>query len=429
VVAPPPALRPYLRFAKQTPKSLAAIARVVDDDAEFRARVVDGVDEDQLGRAGWLWLARPDGWEDELAALEAESDARAAAANEQREDRAAVRKLAAAQAALARAESEAAEHLAQLDVVRADLAEARAAGLAAASRVADLEIAVGDLTADRAAIVRKLKDVEARMVERATEVNALKARARELEAELREARSAVAGATVPSEASEAPEPDTPRSVDAATVAREIARAAGGARAVADALGALAGLLGDGNETSPPPSAGAAPPPPPTGGANTPDGPMAVSSVRRVPVVLPGGVFDDSVEAAEHLLRTSGAVLVVDGYNVTMAGWPELPAAEQRPRLLAALSDLAHRTATAVELVFDGAVVDPLSVPAPVRRLVRVRFSPPDVEADDVIIDLVGRIPATTPVIVASSDNRVRAGARRAGANLLHARQLLAVLGR
>jgi hypothetical protein len=32
------------------------------------------------------------------------------------------------------------------------------------------------------------------------------------------------------------------------------------------------------------------------------------------------------------------------------------------------------------------------------------------------------------VIVASSDNRVRDGARRGGANLIHARQLLATLG-
>jgi predicted RNA-binding protein with PIN domain len=141
------------------------------------------------------------------------------------------------------------------------------------------------------------------------------------------------------------------------------------------------------------------------------------------------MFDDTVEAAEHLLRTPGAVLVVDGYNVTMQGWPELAVAAQRRRLVTALSDLAARTATRVELVFDGAEVEPRSVPAPSRQLVRVRFSEPGVEADDVVIDLVGRIPAATPVIVASSDRRVREGARRGGANLLHARQLVAVLRR
>ena len=141
------------------------------------------------------------------------------------------------------------------------------------------------------------------------------------------------------------------------------------------------------------------------------------------------MFDDTVEAAEHLLRTPGAVLVVDGYNVTMEGWPELRAADQRRRLVVALSDLAARTATRVELVFDGAEVEPLSVPSPARQLVRVRFSDPGVEADDVVIDLVASIPAATAVIVASSDNRVRDGSRRRGANLLHARQLVAVLRR
>ena len=64
-----------------------------------------------------------------------------------------------------------------------------------------------------------------------------------------------------------------------------------------------------------------------------------------------------------------------------------------------------------------------------RPAVRVRFSPPGVEADDVIIELAGSIPAIRPVIVASSDRRVRDGARRHGANLLGARQLTEALRR
>jgi len=157
---------------------------------------------------------------------------------------------------------------------------------------------------------------------------------------------------------------------------------------------------------------------------------AVRPGRRIPVALPGGLLDDSVAAAEHLLRTPGAVLVVDGYNVTMTGWPELAAAEQRRRLVALLADLAARTSTRVELVFDGAEVDTatVTVPAPARQWVRVRFSAPDVEADDVVLDLVAQLPAAQPVIVVSSDNRVRQGARRGGANLLYSRQLLDTLG-
>jgi predicted RNA-binding protein with PIN domain len=145
--------------------------------------------------------------------------------------------------------------------------------------------------------------------------------------------------------------------------------------------------------------------------------------------LPGGLLDDSVEVVEHLLRAPGLLLLVDGYNVTMTGWPELPVGEQRRRLLGALGETAARTGTEVEVVFDGADVEPLSPPHQVRQLVRVRFSPPHVEADDVLLELLEQLPVARPVAVASSDKRVRDGARRLGANLLHARQLAALLRR
>ena len=60
---------------------------------------------------------------------------------------------------------------------------------------------------------------------------------------------------------------------------------------------------------------------------------------------------------------------------------------------------------------------------------RVSFSPPDVDADEVIIDLAGRLPATRPVLVATSDRRVQDEVRRRGASVITSAQLLAVLGR
>jgi len=465
VVPPPAALRRYLTFAKQTPRSLDAVARVVDADDEFRARVAAAVDEDDVGRAGWLWLTRPEGWDDELAALEADSSARAADAAEQREERAATRRLAATEAALARAEEAATALAAHAEGLRSDLAAEQAARLAAESRLAEVVAEVERLATERRDAVRNLKDTDVRLVERGTQLNAARARIRALEAELRaaapagEARPEPTGASGPSEPSGAPpaapstsagpppevappaEPTLPVSAPLgapppvavpAVVVTGVAHAAAAAASLADALAEVAEALEQAREDArgtPPGGAGAAVATgeiPPAGAEAAPAG-EAVPA--RVPLRLPGGVFDDSIEAAEHLLRAPGAVLVVDGYNVTMTGWPALPAAEQRRRLLAAVSDLAHRTSTPVELVFDGAEVEPLSVPAPTRALVRVRFSDPGVEADDVIIDLVGRIPAATPVIVASSDNRVRTGVRRRGANLLHARQLVTLLRR
>lgn len=512
-VPPPPALRPFLTFARQTPGSLAAIARVVEEDADFRARVAAGADEASVGRAGWLWLTRPSGWEDEVAALEAEAAARAADADEARRERSATRKLAAAQAAARRAETEAAERLGELDAVRADLAGERAARAAAEARVSELEHRLDELAADRAAVVRNLKAAEARLVERSTEANALKARLRTLEAAGGHGPEAAAGGApgpsgsttppadglVPDAEGDArrggggrgartggggplaqgpaaasspvrhaggpgvgsgpgpavpapdrgggPSPAQPGHAVPGAVAAELARAAAGAAELAHSLAGLARLLGaDGAEatatvrSSPRrrDAAGAAPAgavEAGTGSASADAHPSGAPASghppreRRAPVALPGGMFDDSVEAAEHLLRTPGAVLVVDGYNVSMEGWPDLAVAEQRRRLLVGISELALRTTTRVEVVFDGAEVDSPPVSASARPLVRVRFSAPGVEADDVVVDLVGSIPAVTPVIAVSSDRRVRDGARRRGANLLHARQLLALLGR
>jgi predicted RNA-binding protein with PIN domain len=432
VVPPPPALRPYLGFAKQTPQSLRAIARVVDGDESFRARVAAEVDETKVGRAGWLWLSRPEGWARELEVLESESAARNADEQEARAERAAARRLAVVEAAARRAESEAEAQRVELEAARVELASERALRARAEARLAELEGQAANLGAARADAIRNLKRVEARLVDRSTEVNALRARNRALEADAaaREStRSSSAAADRPPsrtpEVKPRPSPSAPAgearpAPDRAAIAAELARAADGAAAVADGLSALARLL-----DAAPATAGAAPD---LAAAPVGDEPGALPA-RRAPLVLPGGVFDDSPEAAEHLLRTPGVMLIVDGYNVTMAGWPELAAGEQRRRLVTALQGLAARTATHSEVVFDGAAVDPTLVPTAGRQLVRVRFSPPGVEADDVVLDLVERLPAATPLVVASSDKRVREGAKRLGANLLHARQLLEVLRR
>ena len=71
IVPPPPALKRYLGFSKLSSRSLEAIARIVERDDAFRARVAASVDEAKVGRAGWLWLARPEGWRDQLDELEA----------------------------------------------------------------------------------------------------------------------------------------------------------------------------------------------------------------------------------------------------------------------------------------------------------------------------------------------------------------------
>jgi hypothetical protein len=121
----------------------------------------------------------------------------------------------------------------------------------------------------------------------------------------------------------------------------------------------------------------------------------------------------------------GAHLIVDGYNVTKTGYPELTLADQRDRLTRALAALVARTGVEVTLVFDGAAV---VAPATRVRGVRVMFSPPGVIADDVIRTLAAAEPAGRVLIVVSSDREVVDGVRRSGARTAPSSVLLAVLG-
>ena len=139
--------------------------------------------------------------------------------------------------------------------------------------------------------------------------------------------------------------------------------------------------------------------------------------------------EDSREAAEHLVCLPGVIVLVDGYNVTMLGHPELALPEQRRWLTDRAAGLSARSGADIEVVFDGGEDDP-GVPAqsPGRTKVRVRWSPAGIEADDVLLDLVGDMPAGRPVVVVSNDKRVASGARRRGANVLSSNQLLVLLG-
>jgi hypothetical protein len=148
--------------------------------------------------------------------------------------------------------------------------------------------------------------------------------------------------------------------------------------------------------------------------------------RRVPLALPGGVWADAPEAALHLVKSPGVLLVVDGYNVAKLGWPGLALADQRSRVLDALDELAARYGTDVHVVFDGADVGPAATG---RRYLRVEFSPAGVTADEVIVRLAEDLPVERPVVVATNDGEVRAGARAAGANIVSSEQLLAIARR
>ena len=424
VPAPVP-LRPFLRFARLPRPALAATRRVLDTDEEFRARVAAAADEHAVGRPGWLFLTRPEGWQGELEALVAAAAEEADEEADRRSEQDARRRLAGAEEAARRAEQAAEVARREAADAGAALADERRARLAAVAEAAAARQRLESVTAER----ERVRATAAAAAEEAAtlrrRVGALEARVEELDDELAKATADRSHVAPPAEQGSF----LVRSDAAgAEVGRALRDAASAARRLSDALAAAAGPLAPDEVPEPEPSAPPAPSSPPLQAAPTPARRRVMPPARR-PLPLPPAVYDDSVEAADHLVRTSGVILVVDGYNVSQTGWPELPLAEQRRRLVAGLGELAARTGADVRVVFDGAdMAMPGAVPT-TSQLVRVTFSPPGVEADDEVLAIVNAVPVHRPVVVATSDRAVQEGALRAGANVVRSPQLLALLGR
>ncbi len=118
------------------------------------------------------------------------------------------------------------------------------------------------------------------------------------------------------------------------------------------------------------------------------------------------------------------MLLVDGYNVAKAAWPEEDLEPQRTHLVRALDALTIRTGAAVEIVFDGPD-DPAPTARHGTRSVGVRFSGGAL-ADDVVVDLIDAYPPDRPVVVVSSDREVRDAARTKAATVIGADTLIAL---
>lgn len=129
---------------------------------------------------------------------------------------------------------------------------------------------------------------------------------------------------------------------------------------------------------------------------------------------------------EQYLTMPRSRMIIDGYNVSKAAWPDLSLEAQRNRLLGALAPLTARTGAETTVVFDAASSTSRPV-AHAPRGVKVLFSPAGVIADDVIRDLVAAEPAGRVVVVVSSDGEVARDVRRGGARSVAAEALLALL--
>lgn len=405
----PRGLVPFLDFARLPDRAIPAFRRVLDGDGALRLAVAEVADESTVGRASWLFLHRPSGWEDELTRLAGVADEIADEVRDQQEEADARRRLQAEEAMRRRATREVAERRRELAEIKEQLAGERQARRRGDSDAGRLRRRIEELTGevqDLAGEARDLRQREHRLrlaLEEATQLG-------------RVAGGPPTGGGDPalpgglSTTEQAPAP-----LDRRALTEAVERAMGAAQVLSAALADAAGLVEPVAESVPASSAAAVHP---------------ERAFRRRPVLLPPGTFDDSVAAAEHLVRTARVVVLVDGYNVTKLARPELPLSDQRRWLVDAAVELAARSGAYLELIFDGIGLH-ASAPADLgRRLgVQVRFSPEGVEADDMLLQRVSQTPTGQPVVVATDDRRVQEGAAQLGANVISVRQVLAVLRR
>ncbi|MFJ6082088.1 NYN domain-containing protein [Streptomyces sp. NPDC092369] len=398
----PAQLRQYARFAPNRRAKFAgnAMAAALETDPLFRQRIGEKLREAQAELAGALdsgspppaadpldvaaaaYVLRPTGWV-KLVTAAGEEAQRADAERADEESRAELERL--------REELAQAREATRTDTerLRADLEVARKE---AESLHRKLRAAVSDVRRGEAALRKVHAEMDALRSEGQTQLSAAESEARRLKARLTEAEASLEATR---------------------------RAAREGRSVEDmrvrllldtVLDAAQGLR---RELALPP--------------------VSVRPAETVDAVEPGRMTPKDIAAralSEHdpaivdqLLALPQAHLVVDGYNVTKTGYPQMPLEKQRLRLLGQLSQLAAQTGAEVTCVFDGAELAAPVLLAPPRG-VRVLFSKPGVTADELIRQLVRAEPPGRPVIVASTDREVADGVAKAGARPIASAMLL-----
>ncbi len=149
-------------------------------------------------------------------------------------------------------------------------------------------------------------------------------------------------------------------------------------------------------------------------------PVAVSPAGR-PLVLPPELDAGTTEAASWLAERA-SLLLVDGYNVSLALRAGHPLEEQRRWLIERMRPLVARGSAAPVVIFDG------DGPAGSRRDtagVEVRFTAAGTTADDEIVFAVAA--TADPVLVITDDAELRARVRAEGGNVLGTVHLLGAI--
>lgn len=403
----PGQLRQYARFTPTRRAKFAgnAMAAALESDPAFRRRIGERIARSQpeLARAltsgappaaadpvdvaAVAYVLRPEGWVKLVAAVGEEVQR----ADAERADEETRRELVRLREELAQARD---RTRAETERLRAELDASRKE---AESVQRKLRSALSEVKRGEAALRKGSAEADAVRAEAAARVSAAESESRRLKARLAEAEAAVeAGRRAAREGRSAEDMRLRLLLD--TV-----------------LDAAQGLR---RELALPPAS-----------IRPADGVDAVEPGRMSPKDIAARALSETDPALlDQLLALPQVHLIVDGYNVTKTGYPQMPLEKQRLRLLGGLSALAARTGAEVTCVFDGAELAAPVLLAPPRG-VRVLFSKAGVTADELIRQLARAEPPGRPVVVVSTDREVADGVAKAGARPVASALLLKRLSR
>ena len=417
----PSALKSYFNVERLPTSALGRVRRAIESDDSFRAAIAAGAIPELVDPIGRLWLQRPDGWRDEVVLAIAELDRDRESDDGQRALKKSERRRIAAEQATRRAVTDIVAVQAAADASQAEVETLT-------SRLSTAEQTIEDMRHDLIAArteARHARDRQAAATEKLAAFDAQRTSSpgTGLDAAPGPAKSPDPGqlsdrldAPGRAEMRDLAEVNDPTEVpDLAEIGerrRDVAQAAAEAaglaetlrRAAADVDAAAAAARAAADAISPQQ-------------AESADRYLADAPPTRArsPLRLPGGVRRTSDEAAVFLLK-AGAAVLVDGYNVAMLAWPGRDLCDQRDALIDASENVARRFGTELTIVFDGATI--VGGFAPRRRVIRVRYSPEGVTADDVIRSEVDRIDTAEPVVVVTNDAEIVRDVTAAGANVI-----------
>jgi len=368
----PQELKSVLSQKRVPTATLGRLRRAIEAATEFRRVLGVAATPELVDEIGRLWLAQPEGWEAEALDLVKQADAvetQRAEANELRKEQ---RRREAAEQAAIRSRTEVAVAMARVSELEGDVAALREEHERVQSEVAHLRNEIHEARAEARHERDRTSAARQEVARLTVELESERSQLGEVETLRDQALSERTQQAV----------ETHQLIEAVEAARrllaqleEVAERAGVRQAVRDASGRMA--------------------------------------AARNPLALPGGVLGDSELATDYLLR-SGALVIVDGYNVTKLVWPSEELVTQRERLIDVAEAAAQRTGADIVIVFDGA--DVVGAHTRRRRMIRVLYSEEGSIADDLIRREVNRTPVDRPIVVVTNDGEVIRDVRAMGAN-------------